>query len=389
MNNFLKSSPIIFLMLIPLFKPQYVAATMPQLNELYNNGFIISFIYIVLLTVTAGLRVSKITLAMIVFELIFLAITLINGQDLYTLIGDVTIIVVISMYFDYFLRESPRKFLNIFLLLLEILIYVNFYTILRYPGGMYVTRFYHNFFLGYDNVHILYILPALCISLIYSYMVKGRITFRTISLFLVSIGTFTLRWTVTNLVMLFVIILFVFFQIGIIKNSKIFNVFNYFLFYIGSFLAIVIFRFQNIFRFLIVDVLHKDLTFTGRTIIWDRNIYYVSQRLFFGYGNMYEEIRLSINDGFSHAHNQILENLFQGGLALNLSIVAIIFLASKKVMKNSNTRYSRIISAFVLAIFLSMLFEVFRIYYFWIIFILGYHIERFIAYSNKDKGVVA
>src|SRR5574344_1006435 len=79
-----------------------------------------------------------------------------------------------SLVVDYGINYDLDTFLNSFEFFLLGLIIVNFWTILRHPTGMYtivsngiVTS--SNWFLGYKNNHILFIMPALMISLINSY----------------------------------------------------------------------------------------------------------------------------------------------------------------------------------------------------------------------------
>lgn len=266
---------------------------------------------------------------------------------------------------------------------LETLIYINLVTIILFPEGMYDTFFTENFFLGYDNVSITFILPALCVSILYSYLKYDKISWRTIALIIGSFATVFLRKIATSEVMMMILIAYLIVP-RIFRNTKIFNIFNYIIINIIAFLAIVIGRVQDYFSFLIVDVLGKSLTFTGRTRIWDRNISYIKQN-WLGYGYEEEAIRKLKNDGFAHAHNQILEVLYQGGILLLLSFASIFYFLGKSLMRFKEHKYAKVTSLFVFMVMISMLMEVFRTDYFWIIYMVAYHIGSIILQERKEK----
>ena len=79
---------------------------------------------------------------------------------------------------------------------------------------------------------------------------------------------------------------------------------------------------QNLFAFLIEDILHKNLTLTGRTVIWDRTLELIGEKPILGHGvPFYEDRKLQyaietkwINKAAGlHAHDRFLETLYRGG----------------------------------------------------------------------------
>ncbi|WP_423220497.1 O-antigen ligase family protein [Bifidobacterium imperatoris] len=88
---------------------------------------------------------------------------------------------------------------------------------------------------------------------------------------------------------------------------------------LASFLGIVVFRIQNIFSFLIVDVLHKSLTLSDRTYIWDSAIESILSHLILGTGitdslsgNVHLKLSYLVKDIF--AHDLYLDYLLMGGV---------------------------------------------------------------------------
>ncbi|MFR3202482.1 MAG: O-antigen ligase family protein [[Clostridium] leptum] len=73
--------------------------------------------------------------------------------------------------------------------------------------------------------------------------------------------------------------------------DKLFNFRNYLILNILLFFVIVIFRMQNLFAFLIEDILHKNLTLTGRTVIWDRTLELIGEKPILGHGVPFYEDR--------------------------------------------------------------------------------------------------
>ena len=115
----------------------------------------------------------------------------------------------------------------------------------------------------------------------------------------------------------------------------------------------MIFRLQNLFEFLIVDVLHRNLTLTDRVFIWDCVIEYIKHKPLFGYGYEYKSIRLLKTNPISyHAHNQILEIIYQTGFLGLICISLIVYESIKSLNKYKSYKLSKflILSLFILLI---------------------------------------
>ena len=84
----------------------------------------------------------------------------------------------------------------------------------------------------------------------------------------------------------------------------------------GAFFAIVIFRMQDRFAFLIEGILGRSITFTDRTYIWDQAMNLLhGNHLLVGYGGSYLANGVNVSGKlFQHAHNEILNIMLLGGL---------------------------------------------------------------------------
>ena len=106
---------------------------------------------------------------------------------------------------------------------------------------------------------------------------------------------------------------------------------------------VIFFQIQNMFSWLIVDILHKDLTLSGRTRIWNAVIANISRKPLLGYGTNLSG-RLSINyiryNGVSSmhlfSHNIFLEVMIQGGCIALLFLAMLYIVADRKIKKAEN-----------------------------------------------------
>lgn len=110
-------------------------------------------------------------------------------------------------------------------------------------------------------------------------------------------------------------------------------------------------------KWFVEDVLHKDLTFTGRTGLWENAMNLFYNNPIFGYGyptkNWYFRNISTIAIG---AHNQIISTMLYGGL-IGLSIyIGTIYTSLRNAMKRNNTRSIKACIAFVL-LCIMMMFE--------------------------------
>lgn len=145
--------------------------------------------------------------------------------------------------------------------------------------------------------------------------------------------------------------------------------------------SIVFFRIQAMFSFLIEDILHKKLTFTGRTYIWDSAINYVQKSPILGHG--YSANGVASYRGLQwQAHNQVLETLAEGGAVALLLLVSFVAKCVKKI-KSNNKIYPYAVAMLATIIIMST-FERYAFYpYFYLIPIIFYYSEKIIARTKE------
>ena len=125
-----------------------------------------------------------------------------------------------------------------------------------------------------------------------------------------------------------VIIFFLFFLFQTLLKRFIYNpqlitllilVSSFFVFTVEKILEI------PIVQHIIEDVLHEDLTLTGRTVIYSYLAVLISEKPFFGYGYGNSSFIVSHAVGFGNAQNAVLDSLVNYGLVGFISLIIILY----------------------------------------------------------------
>lgn len=164
---------LLFLFLIiPFFQIPYLSNKFLIISGIYKIWQIISGIVMIYLIIKES-KYSKIINKILAFLLIILISTIINGGDIAKCATMILNVMLISIIFDYGIRTNSKYFLDSLEFYLSLIIYINFITIILYPNGMYLSNsgYFSNWFLGFKNMHILYILPAILCSCLNSFLI--------------------------------------------------------------------------------------------------------------------------------------------------------------------------------------------------------------------------
>ena len=143
--------------------------------------------------------------------------------------------------------------------------------------------------------------------------------------------------------------------------------------------------FQNeAITYLVEDVLHKDMTFSGRAVIWESSILMIIQSPLLGYG--WQDVdwnEFYINGVF--AHNFILHVLLRGGGILLLCTIIIITMSIRQSVKNDSVPAFIAHAGFWIFLFM-MSTEVYNILMIVLIITLLYSSRYFVMDITKWKN---
>lgn len=325
-------------------------------------------------------KIDKFILFVILFYCSLLFSTFYFSQSYVNLIYEFASILSWIVLFKINMLDNKDKFLTTLENTFFILLLINFITIILFPGGFYLNSsgYSGNYFLGYDNNLITYIFPALALSFTNSLNKNGKIGLKSIFLLIISFCSIIFTWSATGVVSM-VIMIVLFFAYTI--NKKDFPIKKYIVVALSLFIGIVFLRFQNIFSFIIEGWLKKDLTFTGRTYIWDIFIGEIKKSILIGHGIVDSKYLIrTLNAG--HAHNYFLQILYQGGLVTFSIFLGFFFSAINKVKNCKEKKYVGIV---IFAYLISFIFEAYSLTnMFIIVLLIAYYYEP----SSKNlKGV--
>lgn len=386
--------PFAIIISFVLFKPAFFTQ-IPVLDKAYDvfqiaAGLLLVAMYV--LELVKRKKANPIILLVALYYLVLCISTLINDGDLKQILIRSANFVVICILIDLLANHDLRRLIVSLTLLFEIYVYINFVIILIFPNGLYTSEYFRqNYFLGYKNQMINIILPAMCLSILNYYQTKPAPDkqwlpwLRTCMLIFISTLSAVLVHSGASTLMTAAMLLFWFLQ-GFL-SAKVFNFRNYLILNILFFFVIVIFRMQDLFAFIIEDVLHKDLTLTGRTVIWDRTYELIAQKPILGYGVQFYEERQAlyhIETGWiskvagMHAHDRFLETVYRGGFILLLDYLAILLATNHYLMKFRNSRAAKALAFTIFIYLMGMITEVYDFSpMFFGLMTLSYHCGKF------------
>lgn len=226
----------------------------------------------------------------------------------------------------------------------------NLLTYFLFPNGLYRLVLHGGggtlggnagYFLGIDNGFGAFIFPILMFAGYYSYLKKERIDMGFFTISILSLTTYIVTQSMTGLLALAG-------YIGLyclLSISKTYKIVNYKIL-IGCFVFLTVFvvflggfaGMHNALTDFITNDLGKDMTFSGRTGIWERGIDQIRDALFFGYGAVKDGAYVRGIGTKYGAHNTVLQTLLESGLVSLIFLFSALLYYIKYVDKHSKNR---------------------------------------------------
>ena len=260
-------------------------------------------------------------------------------------IGTYSLIIAFILLANCFDNDvgSLLDILSDYLFLLAI---VNFVCLILFPDGMYrgiaISRFRSNWFLGYKASFSLYLYPLYIMSLL-NLIYCRRMVFSLMSVLLCLVELSLGGATAPFLALFIVGILLL-----LTKEKKVFifkpTICVSIILMLNVFLINRLVLKLDFVRNFITGVLKKSLTFNGRNEIWDSTLIAIWKKPLLGYGVTSLEIRLGMYGTLQHAHNNLLEILYEGGIVWLVMFLLLMFFVSKNLERTIQLRSSRVLS---------------------------------------------
>lgn len=286
------------------------------------------------------------------------------------------------------LKYNYRKTVKRLAYLLSILVFINFLTIIMFPGGMYFNGNYENYFLGYDNGHVVVFMPTLFFTL-------ENATLRNRYALMISMWVFVFASaiicksgvTLAGIGVLAFLLCIIRFPV---VRKFLFNWKTVIIVVIGVFFAVIVFRMQLNYRDLIMQYFGKDVTFTGRTILWDRAFEYIKESPWLGTGDN-TEANLGMfqlnTQRITYAHNEFLDVLVRSG-AIGLVLYILCIIRTFKTIGEKWTDHDKTWLALMASYWIMMLAESYSNYsFYYLYFVMLYcpRVEHLIERSTQTQ----
>lgn len=362
MKKILCSIPFALFLLLIIFKPHGIVYYHYRLDELWKIFLVILAIFITIIYIKEN-KLDKFIIFSFIYMLIVILSTFYNEANYEFCLSKLLPSWIALIYSTIFIKVNPLKFLKSLYIFSIFIAIANLISIYMNPEGIGTVDYY---FLGLDNMAAMNLIMGGLFIWLYRHITHKN-KFITFLLLLIPVyQLFYVDCSTGKVGAAILLILFIFFDF--IKNIKLLNYKNYIIISLLLFVFIVILRFQNYFEFLIVDILHKDLTFTLRTFIWDDAILSIKENYLLGIGYSY-----------AHFHCTYLDTLAKFGTIGFIAYLINLFIINKKITieekKDDKTRYiAKIISFGFLIYFLMTIVEVYLDnQFFYVLLALGYY----------------
>lgn len=296
----------------------------------------------IILVIALFVRRQKVSSFFITFSIYFLYVLCITGlhkvdikEAMINLTMPYVILLTIENYRD---SESLETMLNCWRSLLMILIMIDWGSMIIFPGGLYTTLYDNSWFLGYKTERLVFYLPFLILNALLSEMKKHTIDVNTY-IYSVLCVCFLFYSKATGAFASLIIMLLIFTLINISSNSgKIKKTLSFFLdfrIYIMIY-AIVLFQMFTIqtskwMQFIVINILHKDITFDTRAAIWESCFNLLQGKYFTGIGYLnYTQYQIFTHNIYAtSAHNMVLTILITSGI-VGIGMYLCFFLETAK-----------------------------------------------------------
>ena len=379
--------------LVILFTPR-AFEVLPVVSFVYTQMFPIHclvFLAAIIMSATISFKNLKnaITAGAFVFILTGVVVAVLHGGDYKLLFRAAIHLFAILFLVSYELYRKDNCFLEACAWYFTVIILINLVILVLKPEGISTMETYSadGQFRQIDRMNFLEVdnrlsLPSL-LAIATAYLLPDKKINKILRITALAAGGFTnlLTMSGTGIGSYFVMLIYVLFIHKTKVREKLINVKTLLVAYVFCMFLIVYAGLIPPLAHIIREVLHKDLTFSGRTYIWESCLKMISRHPIIGYGNFDNGWIITWNGINRNAHNLFFDILIQGGFVLLLGYLAMVFTILKTVSGNKDKK-SGLLLVLLFCFFVVMLCESFidNNYIF-----LAYSLALLCKYNNSRK----
>ncbi len=347
---------------------------------------ILSFLVLGVLYLTEK-KISVLGALNILYFAILFVSTLFNGMNVLSVVY-MSIEVLLPLCLFALYKDSISVIIKSCGFIYSVIIYANLAIMILFPGWMFeAIRVGDAFLLGGNyNQMGARMICAIVTSVVCVKYGKWWIV-NTVVLVLVSIFTLLIVGSMTSIANILVYSLFCLIPSLKLRKMAIVALFGVFLF----FQIFIVFYGEGLHHnelavYIIEDVLGKDITFTGRTYLWDRSLTLIGESPIIGYGYVDKEWFTT----YLHAkaigpHDFILAQLLEGGVFLLGVYLVTCVVAIKRLLKYFDSSASYILMGVCVLMFI-MVMEFYHVFFIMYLLSLAYYYKEIkMSYNNKEE----
>lgn len=387
----LKAYLLPLLLILPFCEPVLFSALATNQNHIFVIFDYIFKVWKIVSTLLAfGLmlkkgiiRLEKIEILIGAYLLLFIVACAINGSLSAQVLFWMMNLCGVVLIFNNYKGDKIYLLLDVLEAIFSTFMVINLITILIYPKGMYVAnvKMQKNYFLGYYTTFVQFYLFYIVIGAIVSYNKYKKFSKKYIFTCLIIALSSVIVWSAATILTLAVVV--VIYALSKMNLRRIINTRNIL---IGVFLlsvGLVYFNIQYRFSWLIETVLHRNVTLTARTIIWNNAKKMIEIHPILGNGN------ITFSNGdiiLSQAHNQFLDVLAVTGVVGIVVFVFILYCVSKRIDFYLKNKIVAIIMAVFAGYMISFQAEATRnSYWLYAFIIIAYRMPEIIKSHDEKK----
>lgn len=376
-----------FWLIFPFLEPLLFKDYAQWIDTIFSLGKIIAFLYILFLYLKKY-KISLIIKIILIYQFALLISTILNPDgDIKRYIGPTVSVLGACLYTDLMIKKGV---INIALQHIS-KIYIafcilNLISILLRPNGFVsgVSDGNEIYFLGLQNRFVFVFLPLIAFQALHSILTYKIIRIRIFIITIINIFILIYFWAVGGMIGL-ILNCILFLTIDKLKIKKIFNSITCSIVVIAANILLVVFRVQEIYADFITDKLGKDVTLTGRTLLWDYGfISFLNNPIWgIGYNNITKLPSEMLH--VAHMHNLFMNILYYGGLIGLTLFIIINILVVRNLYKYREMHSATILVLTLFSSYIMSLGDTFDNAPFWILIILAYNIGQ-ITKNKKNAS---
>lgn len=331
-------------------------------------------------------KIDRYVFCHLLFAMMLLGLTIVGANDLKNAVyQSLSLILVLFLIYHY--RNNLKFILPALTAAFSLCIYVNFVHMMLHPMMWMLEddRDISGFLLGgnYNQMGCRILLSWVLNMLVIRY---SRLwILNMIVLVGIGIATLAIVQSMTSLSVICVFLLYLLVpsvrlkRMGIYGFFAIFLIFQFFVVFSGKGIEN-----NSLARYIVEDVLNKDITFTNRTFLWDASLDKIAESPIIGYGivdaDWYVSKLTSVAIG---PHNFLLNVLVNGGVALFGLLMVIYYFAISTINRYREVMALNILFA-IACLFVMMLMEVYSYNIVFLLLALAYYYPEYRKQTMKD-----